>query len=156
MSSLFRSIVSAPRATAVIGASKRYRYGIAYPGPKPASYDSAWKDVPQNPSGDYSEYTKPKTTPLVVPEGTDPQAAAAAEEERVKKIETAPMVVDVEKKFTPFTRRAGILARKRGMTCLWDEDGKRWPVTILQVSREGVWASCDDTHFAAGLTRSPF
>lgn len=35
--------------------------------------------------------------------------------------------------FSPFTRRCGLVARKRGMTTLWDQDGKQWPVTVLQV-----------------------
>jgi large subunit ribosomal protein L3 len=36
-------------------------------------------------------------------------------------------------KWSPFTQRTGVLAKKRGMTALWDADGRRWPVTVLQL-----------------------
>ncbi|EIW71602.1 50S ribosomal protein L3 [Tremella mesenterica] len=36
-------------------------------------------------------------------------------------------------KWTPYTQRTGAIARKRGMMSVWDQDGKRWPVTVLQI-----------------------
>lgn len=41
-------------------------------------------------------------------------------------------------KWTPFTQRTGVLARKRGMTALWDQQGRRWPVTVLQLDKVQV------------------
>lgn len=54
--------------------------------------------------------------------------------ERLQRIpRPRPDEVPVTGQWTPFTQRTGVIARKRGMTALWDQDGKRWPVTVLQV-----------------------
>lgn len=47
--------------------------------------------------------------------------------------------------WSPGTQRTGVLARKHGMTCLWDADGLRVPVTVLQVSRTATPFSAEDS-----------
>lgn len=37
--------------------------------------------------------------------------------------------------WTPQSIRTGVIARKKGMTSMWDDNGVRMPITVLQASQ---------------------
>ncbi|THH12639.1 hypothetical protein EW146_g7508 [Bondarzewia mesenterica] len=52
-------------------------------------------------------------------------------------LSTSPTVA----KWTPNSIRTGVIARKRGMSAMWDEHGARFPVTVLQLENCQVTAN---------------
>ncbi|KAJ1959636.1 hypothetical protein GGI12_004235 [Dipsacomyces acuminosporus] len=56
-----------------------------------------------------------------------------------EKVRHAPEVTELKPgTYTPESQRTGVIARKKGMTSMWDEWGVRVPVTVLQLENVQV------------------
>ncbi|KAH8106854.1 mitochondrial 50S ribosomal protein L3 [Cristinia sonorae] len=67
---------------------------------------------------------------------------------------TSTAVSETPAKWTANSVRTGLIARKRGMTAMWDDHGARFPVTVLQIENCQVTANVvtkrdDDTEYHA-------
>ncbi|KAG8733302.1 54S ribosomal protein L9, mitochondrial [Ceratobasidium sp. 428] len=52
---------------------------------------------------------------------------------------SVPTPVDAQ--WTPLSQRTGLIARKRGMTAVWDQNGARIPISVLQIENCQVIAA---------------
>jgi large subunit ribosomal protein L3 len=66
------------------------------------------------------------------PKGAVRHASAVAAS--TSSVEEASSEASTSQTWTPASRRTGMLAKKLGMTAIYDSAGVRTPVTVLQVS----------------------
>jgi large subunit ribosomal protein L3 len=61
--------------------------------------------------------------------------------EATEKDKEKAKVYSQERVWTPTSRRTGLIALKKGMSVVWDEQGIRVPVTVLQIQDNQVLAN---------------
>ncbi|KAF8610695.1 mitochondrial 50S ribosomal protein L3 [Ceratobasidium sp. AG-I] len=52
-----------------------------------------------------------------------------------------PTSMSTSREWTPLSQRTGLIARKRGMTAVWDQNGARVPISVLQIENCQVTAT---------------
>ncbi|KAF8586544.1 mitochondrial 50S ribosomal protein L3 [Ramaria rubella] len=80
---------------------------------------------------------------FLLPQGPQPLRGCRPLHSSVSNLAKEPPKLNIEapSKWTPSSTRTGVIARKRGMTTLWDEHGALFPVTVLQLDNCQVTAN---------------
>lgn len=92
---------------------------------------------------------RPISTTAPRPETAQPDAAAVGEPSSSTDLVASTALT--MRKWSQNTQRTGVLARKQGMTCLWDADGIRVPVTVLHVRLRNCRPRMSLTHLCEQL-----
>ncbi|KZS88440.1 mitochondrial 50S ribosomal protein L3 [Sistotremastrum niveocremeum HHB9708] len=72
-----------------------------------------------------------------------PYAAEVSSNASASSSSSSPSTSTTPAKWTPNSVRTGVIARKRGMTAMWDDFGAKFPVTILQLEECQVTANVE-------------